>query len=89
VQGLLARHGPDVRPLGAVGYKQLVQHLRAGLPLAEAQAEIVRATLIYARRQRTWWSTDPSVHSRVTPAALERHEDMAHIERFFRTSSPR
>jgi tRNA dimethylallyltransferase len=89
VAALLALHGAACRPLGSVGYKQLVEHLEQGLPLAETQAAILRATLIYARRQRTWWSTDPSVHSRVTPDELETAPRLSEIECFFRTSSRR
>jgi tRNA dimethylallyltransferase len=89
VEGLLARHGRQLRPLGSVGYKQLVEHLLDGVPLPETEAAIVRATLIYARRQRTWWSTDPSVHSRVLPGELDQAVPLAQIEGFFRTSSPR
>jgi len=89
VAGLLERYGSGLRPLGSVGYKQLVAHLCDGIPLPDTEAAIVRATLIYARRQRTWWSTDPSVHCQVRPEALEGAERQAEIEAFFRTSSLR
>jgi tRNA A37 N6-isopentenylltransferase MiaA len=47
-----------------------VEHLQTGLSLDETRSAIVRATSIYARRQRTWWSTDPSVSRRIQPDAL-------------------
>ncbi|MET0385445.1 MAG: tRNA (adenosine(37)-N6)-dimethylallyltransferase MiaA [Polyangiales bacterium] len=81
---LLATHGPDVRALGSVGYRQVVQHLREQLPLPETEAAIVRATLIYARRQRTWWGTDPSLHERITPDALHEPERLAALARALR-----
>jgi tRNA dimethylallyltransferase len=89
VAGLLAQYGPGLRPLGSVGDKQLIEHLQQGTPLTEAETAIARATLIYARRQRTWWSTDPSIHSRVTPAELDSAARLEEITSFFRTSSRR
>jgi tRNA dimethylallyltransferase len=70
VTGLLAKYDPELRPLGSVGYKQIVEHLRGGVSLDDTSTAIRRATLLYARRQRTWWSTDPSVSRRVSPDAL-------------------
>lgn len=70
VRALLSRYGRQVRALGSVGYRQVVEHLEDGVSLEETELKIVRATLIYARRQRTWWSTDPSMHQRVLPEAL-------------------
>ncbi len=55
VRGLLERWGPDVRPMGAVGYRQLAEHLLEGVPLEETERSIYKATRIYTRRQRTWF----------------------------------
>jgi tRNA dimethylallyltransferase len=84
VRALLARYGPrsHVRALGSVGYRQIVEHLADGVSLAETELKIVRATLIYARRQRTWWSTDPSMHQRILPDALFEVERLAQLEAF-------
>ena len=70
VEGLLAKHGRQVRALQAVGYKQMVAQLTEELSEEDTEAAIVRATLLYARRQRTWWKTDRTVHARLTPDAL-------------------
>lgn len=80
VRGLLARFGSEVRALAAVGYRQVVEHLRDGVPLDETQLRIVRATLVYARRQRTWWSTDPSIHKRILPEQLLQESELQAIE---------
>lgn len=82
VRALLARYGRQVRALGSVGYRQIVEHLEDGVALDEAELKIVRATLIYARRQRTWWSTDPSMHQRMLPDALFEAEHLAEMEAF-------
>lgn len=84
VRGLLARYGGQARAFGAVGYRQMVEHLDAGVPLAETTQQIVRATLLYARRQRTWWSTDPNMHKRVRPSALLDAPELATLADFCR-----
>jgi len=58
VAALLARWGPDVRPMSAVGYRQIAQHLLEGVPLEETERLIYKATRIYTRRQRTWFRGD-------------------------------
>lgn len=42
------------RAMGAVGYKETRAFLAGELPESELAAAIVRATRVYARRQRTW-----------------------------------
>jgi tRNA dimethylallyltransferase len=59
VRGLVARHGREVRPLGAVGYREMVSHICDGVPLAESLRAIEQATRVYARRQRTWLKNEP------------------------------
>jgi len=54
VEGLLARGYGDTRPMGSVGYAQVRAFLCGDLPKEALEAEIVRATRIFARRQRTW-----------------------------------
>ena len=82
VRGLLERYGGHARAFGAVGYRQMVEHLEAGVPLAETKQQIVRATLIYARRQRTWWSTDPDMHKRIRPNALLEEPELSALAAF-------
>jgi tRNA dimethylallyltransferase len=82
VRALIARYGDRVRPLAAVGYRQMVEHLQTGVPLAETEQRIVRATLVYARRQRTWWSTDPTMHKRVLPQQLLEASELRALAEF-------
>jgi len=42
------------RAMGSVGYRQIAMHLGGELPSENLQTSIVRATRIFARRQRTW-----------------------------------
>jgi len=68
VESLLARFGPELRPLQSVGYRQVLEHLRGGACLSDVELRIVQATRLYARRQRTWARTDPDIALRVSPA---------------------
>jgi tRNA dimethylallyltransferase len=61
VEGLLARGFGAARVMQSVGYRQVFEALAAGTtgdetPLADA---IVRATRVFARRQRTWLRDQP------------------------------
>ena len=50
-----AGYGPTLKPLQALGYRQLGAVLDGTSTLADATAETVQATFAYARRQRTWF----------------------------------
>jgi len=45
----------------ALGYREVLEHLEAGLPLPDALAEADRRTRAFSRRQRVWWRRDPRV----------------------------
>jgi tRNA dimethylallyltransferase len=61
VRALLAAGHADTRAMNAVGYKQIKEALGGEGPLdAEAlTTSIVRATRVFARRQRTWLRDQP------------------------------
>jgi len=60
VRGLLEAGLGEARALGSVGYRQVIRAIQAG-PIDETAlaAEIVRATRVFARRQRTWLRDRP------------------------------
>ena len=68
VEGLVAKHGSELRALRAVGYRQVVEGLSAATAVTEIEQHALSATHTYGRRQRTWFRTDPSVHERLTPS---------------------
>jgi len=45
----------------AIGYRQVMAHLRGDLTLAEAQERTVAATRKFARRQMAWWRGDERI----------------------------
>jgi tRNA dimethylallyltransferase len=56
VRALVARYGDaDVRPLRAIGYRQALQVVRGAQPADQAQRDIVKETMRYAKRQMTWF----------------------------------
>ena len=47
--------------LQAIGYRQVVEHLRGGLSLAATVALVKQRTRLFARRQRTWFRHQAAV----------------------------
>lgn len=61
VRGLLARgYPPGLKPLAAIGYRQVVEHLAGRYPLAEVRRRMVVETRRYAKRQLTWFRREPA-----------------------------
>jgi tRNA dimethylallyltransferase len=54
VRGLLDRGYGGARAMGSVGYREVAEHLAGRLPEQDLALAVVRATRIFARRQRTW-----------------------------------
>ena len=82
VRRLHARYGATARALGSVGYREVVEHLVAFVPLAETEARVERATRIYARRQRTWLNNEPGDRLDVHPETLLAGEGRERLARF-------
>jgi tRNA dimethylallyltransferase len=71
VRGLALRHGDEaLRRCAAIGYPELLDHLRGRLGMAQAREAIISRTRRYARRQRTWFKAVPGMHQSADPAAL-------------------
>lgn len=87
VQGLLARYGGGLRPLTSVGYRQVCEHIERAHSDEDTLSAIVSATATYARRQRTWFGSDPSVDLRTTPAELRATDTLRRIESHLATDS--
>src|SRR5690606_26184299 len=46
----------------AIGYKEVIAHVRGEATLEEAVLAVTVATARYAKRQRTWFRREPDVH---------------------------
>lgn len=58
---ILAKYGPAAMPLGSLGYKQAVQHLRGEIDRKLAVWAAQQAHRNYAKRQMTWFRREPDV----------------------------
>ena len=62
VEGLLHRgYKPELKPMQAIGYRQIVGYLEGRWDLNEAVRLIQRDTRRYAKRQLTWFAKDPEI----------------------------
>jgi tRNA dimethylallyltransferase len=61
VRGLLDRYPPDLKPLQALGYRHLINYLTGCWSWEEALTLLARDTRRYAKRQLTWFSSDPEI----------------------------
>lgn len=77
VRGLLLCWPREARAFGSVGYREVVEHLDGVRDLEAMREAILRASFVYARRQRTWFRSEPGVSARsdldvVSVDAIER-----------------
>jgi tRNA dimethylallyltransferase len=61
VQQLLQQYPENSKPFEALGYKQVVQHLRGHLTYSQALEDMRQKTRNYAKRQWTWFKKDNRV----------------------------
>lgn len=59
---LRARYPEDLRAFGAMGYREAFDVLAGRATLEEAIATDTRRTRAYARRQGTWFRSEPDIH---------------------------
>lgn len=64
VRALVAEGYGEARAMGSVGYKEVHAFVRGELAEPELLPAIVRATRVFARRQRTWLRDEPVVWTR-------------------------
>jgi tRNA dimethylallyltransferase len=65
VRGLIARgYGLDLKPLRSVGYRQMGEVIEGIKKLPEALEEMKQETRRLAKRQLTWFRSDPEIRWR-------------------------
>lgn len=79
VRSLRAQWGDEIRPFGSVGYREILHHLRDGVPVEETLRAIRKSTRVYARRQRTWFKSEPGVSWRGERAELSQQSSLDRI----------
>lgn len=61
IRSLLKEYDGDCQPFRAVGYKELVDHIKGNLTLGEAVRLAKRNSRRFAKRQLTWFKADAEV----------------------------
>ena len=61
-QSLLRKYGPSCRPLQSLGYKQAQAELRCEITRHEAILSSAQGHRNYAKRQMSWFRSDPELH---------------------------
>ena len=61
VRLLLERYDPSAQPFAAVGYKEIVAHLKGEIGLGDAVKLVKQHTRNLAKRQLTWFRADPGI----------------------------
>ena len=80
VAGLAERYGWDCEALKGVGYSQWRDYFLGTQSLEETRAKIVKATLDLAKRQRTWFKRNKSIHWLSTPVDVTSVVDLVTTE---------
>jgi tRNA dimethylallyltransferase len=62
VRELAARHGWEAPAFKAIGYREVADYLRGRRPLAAVVEATKQASRRYAKRQSTWFRTEPDLH---------------------------
>jgi tRNA dimethylallyltransferase len=57
-------YGAELKPMQSLGYKQMVQFILMEIGWTEAVRRTKRDTRHYAKRQWTWFKSDPEIHWR-------------------------
>jgi len=68
---LLQKYGPDIQALQSTGYKAIRRYLTGELSLDQAEADFVRNDSQLAKRQRTWFKRNKSIHWRSKQEEIE------------------
>jgi tRNA dimethylallyltransferase len=82
VEDLVARYGRQVRPLAAVGYREMVARVCDGVALDDTVRAINQATRVYARRQRTWLKREPGELWAASPERVLERAGLDQLTRF-------
>jgi tRNA dimethylallyltransferase len=62
VKKLIKHYGTDNEAMSGIGYRTMVQYLHGALSLEAAKEEFVRGDKSLAKRQRTWFKRNKSIH---------------------------
>jgi tRNA dimethylallyltransferase len=61
VRRLLEEYGDGAQPFKAVGYREMLAHIKGEIGLEEGLALMKQSTRRFAKRQMTWFRADPAI----------------------------
>ena len=69
-------YSPDLPPLSAIGYREVIAYIQGSITLEGAKAQMRRLTRTYVRRQANWFKPhDPQIRwFRVSPSTVDEME---------------
>jgi tRNA dimethylallyltransferase len=82
VRGLVDQYGWEAEALKGIGYAQWRGYFEGRQSLPETRSKIIKATFEYAKRQRTWFKRNKSIHWFRTPVNIE--EIVVAVTTFFK-----
>jgi len=62
VQHLAEQYGWDAEPMKGIGYREWKEYFGGSQTLDQTRAKIIKATMDLAKRQRTWFKRNDSIH---------------------------
>lgn len=62
VAGLQKEYGWDIEPMKGIGYREFFEYFNGTQTIEETKARIISATLNLAKKQRTWFKRNKSIH---------------------------
>ncbi len=62
VQSLLAKYGPDIEPFRAPGYRAFKDYVHGAISLDDAKLRFFQNDMQLAKKQRTWFKRNESIH---------------------------
>ncbi len=62
VDSLAKKYGWQIEPMKGIGYREFREYLEGSQTLEETKARIIKSTLDLAKRQRTWFKRNKSIH---------------------------
>ncbi len=61
VKELLKKYPPETESFAAIGYRQVIEFLAGRYTEKEAQDQVIKDTIAYAKRQMTWWKKNQEI----------------------------
>lgn len=62
VKNLVKKYGFEAKPFDAIGYREIIDYLKAKIDLDQAAKLMITNTWHYAKRQMTWFKKDKKIH---------------------------